>query len=95
MLLDINLCEFLDLIIDSHVKFEHIIRFNLITLLDYDASVIIFGVGDSVKCVNTVDAIGLDAIERVLNTNFVANVWILESLQGDNHIVDELLNILR
>ena len=94
MLFDIYLCEFLDLVINSHVKFKHIIWFNLITLFNYDARIIVLSVGNSIECIDTVDTLRFNAIECILNTNLVANVWILESLYSNDHIVDKFLNVL-
>ena len=88
VLLDINLCEFLDLVIDSHVKFKHIILFDFITLLNNNTGVIFFRVCKSIEGVNTVDTLWFDTIKGILNTNFINDIRIIECLQCDNHVVD-------
>ena len=57
VLLDVNLGEFLDLVIDSHVKFKHIVLFDFITLLNNNTGVILFRVCKSIECVNTIDTL--------------------------------------
>lgn len=94
MLFDIHLCEFLDLVVNSHIQFKHVVWFNLITLFNYDARVIVFSVGNSIECIDTINTLRFDAIEYILNTDLIANIWILESLYSDDHIVNKFLNVL-
>ena len=80
MLFDIDFGEFLDLIVDSHVKFKHIVLFDLITFFNNNAGVIFFCVRKSIKGVNTINALRFDMVKGILNTNFINNVWIVKSL---------------
>lgn len=80
MLFDIDFGEFLDLVVDSHVKFKYIVLFDLIVFFNNNTGIIFFCVRKSIKGVNAVNALRFDMVKGILNTNFIDNVWIVKSL---------------
>lgn len=80
MLFDIDFGEFLDLVVDSHVKFKHVVLFDLIMFFNNNTGVIFFCVRKSIKCINTVNALRFDMVKGILNTNFIDNIRIIKSL---------------